>query len=239
MHVVKLAFNGNDTSSVVDFTNILLPKHHDLEKPKTCMKIYSKANYPLRTTFPSTLESLVINSCLLKKFDIRILKLANLKILDLKHNYLETLCDSFDDLTSLTCVHLTDNCFEQIPSCLLTGETSKHIKLLDLSDNKIKILSNKLANLKLISTLKLDRNCIEFLPSNIGQLKNLKYLHLARNKIKLIPWSFGTLQLNMLDLSSNLFHDELQLQFNDDFLGDIPTLFEISARYTIKNRYST
>ena len=200
------------------------------------MKINSKEDYPIKTSFPSTLESLAINGCLLQRFDLRVLRLDNLKILNLERNSLTSLCDSMDSLTKLTCVYLRHNCFEHIPLCLMKGETSKRIMLLDLSDNKIKVLSHMLANLKEITTLNLDRNRIQFLPSNIGQLKNLKNLHLSKNKLKLVPWSFGTLQLNKLDLSENLF-DEDDYQFGNYSLVNVPTLFEISARYVVKNRY--
>ena len=109
--VVKLAFKGEDTSEHVNLNNVLQPKNADLEKPKTSMKILSKEQYPIRTSFPASLETLTINFCSLKKFDARFLRLVHLKILDLSKNNLPALCDSLDDLKCLKCIYLQVSCF--------------------------------------------------------------------------------------------------------------------------------
>lgn len=231
--IVKLAFKGEDTGEHLN--NILQPKNADLEKPKTSMKILSKEQYPIRTSFPTSLETLIVNFCSLKKFDSRFLRLVHLKTLDLSKNNLSTLCDSLDDLKCLKCVYLQENQLKCVPACLIKGETANRIQLLDLSSNQIEGLPNRITSLKNIVTLKLDNNQIQYLPNNIGQLQQLQFLHISNNKLKFLPWSFVKLHLGTLDISENLFHEELGIEFRTDIEG-VPSLFELSSRYIVNKR---
>ena len=78
LDILKVAFTGGDVSALVNLDNAVKLKLCDLEKPKTSMSVWNKKDYPLRESFPKTLESLEIDGCALKKFDMRILKLQYL-----------------------------------------------------------------------------------------------------------------------------------------------------------------
>lgn len=237
--VLKLAFKGEDTSTVVNLNNMLLPKNADIKKPKKSLTVLSKEQYPIKTSFPETLETLIVNNCILKKFDVRVLKLKFLITLDLSFNKLTTLCDNFDELVNLKSLLLQSNSFKTIPKCVVNGNVSKQIQLLDLSNNDIEFLPNKISVMKDLVTLKLTGNKIQYLPSNFGMLSKLQYLHLNQNKLKVLPWSFQHLRFNILDMSDNLFSDEIELsQPNDKVLDDIPSLFELTARYISHKKLS-
>lgn len=235
LEILKLAFTGSDVSELVNLDNKIKLKLCDLDKPKTTMRILAKTEYPVRESFPTTLENLQI-SCALKKFDMRILKLSFLRVLDLSDNKLSSLCDSLDSLQTLRNINLMNNLFERMPSCICTGETAKRITLLDMTNNHIKYLPITFAHLKNVHTLRLDGNQVSFLPSTFGQLRTLKCLHLSNNELKILPWSFSLLQLDVLDLSGNCFGSEDEIKFNVQPLAPIPPLFELAARFIVKNR---
>lgn len=235
LHVLKLAYKGEDTSSEDKLNTIVHPNSCDLEKPKTYMRILTKENYPIRKSFPPSLESLIVLHCSLRKFDRRILKLFNLKVLDLSYNNLTNLCPNMDSLIHLWSVKLSNNAFQTVPSCLIGAEVSKRITLLDLSDNQIKYLPNRLRYMKELITLMLSRNEIEYLPANFGRLQKLKDLHLEHNKINVLPWSFRVLQLNQLNLMGNLF-DKKKCELKNSILDSVPSLFELSARCIATNK---
>ena len=199
------------------------------------MKIVSKDQYPIRASFATSLETLTINYCSLKKFDSRILRLIYLKILDLSKNNLSTLCENLDDLKCLKCVYLQENQFKSIPTCLIKGETVSRIQLLDVSSNRIEGLPNRLISMKNLVTLKLDNNSIKYLPNNIGHIQNLQFLHVSNNKLKFLPWSFVKLHLSTLDMSENAFNEDLEIDFRTD-INNIPSLFELVSRFIIKRR---
>ena len=199
------------------------------------MKIVSKDQYPIRTSFAMSLEALSINYCSLKKFDSRILRLIYLKILDLSKNNLSTLCENLDDLKCLKCVYLQENQFKSIPTCLIKGDTVSRIQLLDISSNRIEGLPNRLISMKSLVTLKLDNNSVKYLPNNIGHIQNLQFLHVSNNKLKFLPWSFVKLHLSTLDMSENAFNEDLEIDFRTD-INNIPSLFELVSRFIIKKR---
>ena len=235
LQILEVSFHGGDISQLINLDNAVKLKLCDLEKPKTTMTIDSKADYPIRECFPKTLQNLHV-SCSLKTFDVRMLKLSHLKVLDLSNNKLSALCESLDTLESLRCLHLANNCFQRLPPSICSGETAKRIGMLDLSGNQIKFLPIKFLDLKNLYTFKLDQNQLEFLPSNFGHFKCLKCLHLSGNKLKILPWSFSSLHLDILDISGNLFHAGDDVQFKESSLCSVPPLFEVAGRYIIKNR---
>ncbi|XP_065669827.1 leucine-rich repeat protein 1 isoform X1 [Hydra vulgaris] len=234
--VLHLALHDKDVSSQVDLDNVLLPKHCDLEKPKTSLSIHEKSSYPIKTSFPILLEKLEVNNCFLKKFDIRILKLVNLKRLDLSSNCLNSLPVSMDMLTSLNYICLSNNLFTEFPMSLLAVSFTKSLKFLDISSNKIKYLPSRLSVLNELVTLNLAKNEIEYLPGNFGLLKNLKYLYTSGNLLNTIPWTFQRLRLIHFEFDNalcNLYNPSSSICHSFE---SIHSLFELAARCIIKNR---
>ena len=236
MLVLQLASTGRDVSSQVDLENVLQPKYSDLEKPKTSLSIQKKSDYPIKTSFPLLLEKLAVNNCLLKMFDPRILKLVNLRRLDISSNSLNSLPTSMDMLTSLNFICLSNNLFTEFPPCLLSRVFAQNLKSLDMCNNKIKYLPNGLSDLKELVTLNLNKNEIEYLPGNFGLLKNLKYLYLNGNHMHTIPWTFQRLSLIHFEFSNTLcsFYDQSSVVGGS--FDTLSSLFELAARCIIKNR---
>jgi hypothetical protein len=58
----------------------------------------------------------------------------------------------------------------------------------NLSDNKLRLLTPSLFNVQNLTTLNLVNNDIEELPAQIGQLRNLRELNISRNNIKWLPF---------------------------------------------------
>lgn len=201
--------------------------------------INSRKDYPLKNSFPVTLETLNINGCALKIFDSRILKLHNLKILDLSHNSLSALCESLENLENLRCLNLSHNNLQAFPACILKRNTAPRLKTLDLSRNNLAYVPAGVSALRNLSLFKLCKNKIQALPSSIGYLKSLQRFECSENLLNYLPWSFSNLQLDFIDLSQNLFCDTEPgiLEKDEEKVNDllrVPSLFELTGRYVVK-----
>ncbi|MCY3411512.1 MAG: leucine-rich repeat domain-containing protein [Candidatus Heimdallarchaeota archaeon] len=88
-----------------------------------------------------------------------------------------------------------------------------HLKLLDLSLQRLSYLPDELCQLTLLQTLNLDFNSIEYLPDCIGQLKQLKFLYLSFNRLSALPESItqciNVVELNLENNHITLTKDQL------------------------------
>ena len=205
LHVLKLVFNKEEIDNISELENILKVKNCDIEKPKVKMQILSRKDYPLKNGFPSTLQTLIINGCVLQRLDARILKLSTLTILDLSENKLKTLPESLDGLKSLRCLNLSNNDFDCFPCSLLRGECAERIHILEINSNKISYLPSNIVRLKNLHTLKLKDNHLVSIPHSFGNMKSLQRLELNNNLLQCLPWSFLKLKFDFLDISGNTF----------------------------------
>ncbi|MFX1294329.1 MAG: leucine-rich repeat domain-containing protein [Promethearchaeota archaeon] len=153
------------------------------------------------------LKILILRDNKLKKISEYIGKLKDLEHLDLFHNQLRTLPESFKLLRNLKELHLGRNYFNNFP--------------------------NPLTNLKKLELLLLDNNQLQSVPLTLGNLINLKELHLGINQLHSLPKSIRDLQnLEVLRLYQNLLEElptsifELSslklLNLGDNPLGDLP-----------------
>uniref|UniRef100_A0A7M5V3V4 Leucine rich repeat containing protein n=2 Tax=Clytia hemisphaerica TaxID=252671 RepID=A0A7M5V3V4_9CNID len=201
------------------------------------MQVLSRKEYPLRNGFPSTLETLIINGCVLQRLDARILELDALTILDLSLNKLKTLPECLDGLQSLRCLNLSNNDFDCFPCCLLQGETADRIHILEMNFNKISYLPNNFVRLKNLHTLKIKDNHLVSIPHSFGNMKSVQRLELTNNMLQCLPWSFLKLKFDFLDISGNAFGEMNVGLLDEKYHKELPvpsTLFEICCRKIIQ-----
>lgn len=83
-------------------------------------------------------------------------------------------------------------------------EYFKSLRILDLSENKLKTLTSSIGSLSYLQEIRVDRNQLEALPIEIGHLQNLKQLVLNNNRLKSLPKEIGDLKaLEVLDIGNN------------------------------------
>ncbi|HEV7332235.1 MAG TPA: leucine-rich repeat domain-containing protein [Flavisolibacter sp.] len=132
---------------------------------------------------PTIVKSLDLSDQQLKQLPAEIIKLTTLEKIDIGSNPDLDLVQTFEVL-------------KQIPS----------LKILWLTDGKIKALPNNISQLKNLEELWLDDNELTSFPDPIKQLTNLKYLRLFSNKIKKVNFKKGQLpNLIYIDLCYNEF----------------------------------
>lgn len=79
---------------------------------------------------------------------------------------------------------------------MLSGEFFKNahnLRKLNLSENRLQALSEKIDNLTSLETLDLSENMLRGLPESFGNLSKLKVLNLNENSLESLPESFGNL----------------------------------------------
>ncbi|KAL4226821.1 hypothetical protein ACF0H5_014799 [Mactra antiquata] len=109
------------------------------------------------------------------------LRLPHLSYLDLSHNQLETLPESFGLLFHLETVRLNYNKLITLPNSFY-----HLIKLskLDLSHNCLKSIPNECIHLECLEKLNVSHNKLKALPTALGGLKSLKVLIANNNRLQ-------------------------------------------------------
>lgn len=105
------------------------------------------------------------------------MRLPHLNYLDLSHNSLQELPNSFGFLF--------------------------HLETLNLKFNQIKILPPSFCHLIKLTKLDLSHNCLKTIPIEIIQLESLSKLNISYNKLKSLPVSLGGLKTLKVVLASN------------------------------------
>ena len=132
---------------------------------------------------PTTVKSLDLSNQKLTHLPADIIKLTNLEKIDIGSNPDLDLVQTFDVLKQLG-----------------------GLKILWLTDGKIKAIPNNISQLKNLEVLWLDDNELTSFPEPVKQLNNLKYLRLFSNKIKNTSFKNGQLPtLIYIDLCYNEF----------------------------------
>lgn len=132
---------------------------------------------------PTVVKSLDLSDQQLKQLPTEIIRLTTLEKIDIGSNPDLDLVQTFDVL-------------KQIPS----------LKVLWLTDGKIKTLPDNISQLRNLEELWLDDNELTSFPDPVKQLGNLKYLRLFNNKLKKVNFKKGQLpNLIYIDLCYNQF----------------------------------
>lgn len=178
-----------------------------MTKPKSKLVISHKKDYPITSSFPHTLETLVVADLNLKRVDSRMLKLRQLKRLDLSDNVLGP--DVGDALGQMRCLQrlgLARNGLAVPPSFrFCRSRLSDTLTHLDLSGNRLRDLPPHVCYLSSLVTLELQENALERLPLSLGRLARLRFLNADKNRLQTLPGGLVKLGLEKLDLSGNPF----------------------------------
>ncbi|XP_056144871.1 leucine-rich repeat and calponin homology domain-containing protein 1-like [Lampris incognitus] len=109
--------------------------------------------------------------------------LVALETLNLYHNCIRTIPDSFISLQSLTCLNLSRNQLGALPACLC----GLPLRVLNASNNKLVSLPETIGQLQSLMELDISCNEITALPRHIGRLKALRELNVRRNLLCVLP----------------------------------------------------
>ena len=126
-----------------------------------------------------------------------ILKLARLKILDLRANNLEVLTQNIGFLCNLTELRLDNNHLMSLPLQLFQITS---LRLLTVTKNSLLSIPDILSKLRKLENLSLSFNQIKHLPDSVGRLARLSELHIQNNLFTALPISLFSLPLENFSL---------------------------------------
>ncbi|XP_018023480.1 leucine-rich repeat-containing protein 57 isoform X2 [Hyalella azteca] len=159
---------------------------------------------PPTITNISTLKNFQLNNNKISSLPADIGRLGKLETLSVQHNCLTALPPSIAQLNHLKTLVLSGNGLEQLPVevCGLP-----HLDLLDLSCNRITAVPDAVATLNALE-LNLNQNQISSISDKMGECPRLKTLRLEENCLQLSALPLGLLtdsQVSLLCLTGNLF----------------------------------
>jgi len=113
-----------------------------------------------------------------------IIKLRNLRVMDLSGNNLKQLPDSIGYLSHLEILDCNRNSLVSIPS---TISQLSELKVLVLSNNQLENVPRELGNLTLLNVLAIEGNKLKSIPEEIGNLNKLTKLYCSNNHLETLP----------------------------------------------------
>lgn len=139
--VLKQSLDKNANLSVLSISNLKPKKLTEALRTKIVVK--SVKNYPTLEGFPRTTEKLYITNLERKNFDRQILKLQNLRVLDLSENRITSLPSELGALPNLQELNVAGNNLGQNQgakswSWLNHKKVAENLKLLNLSSNNVR-----------------------------------------------------------------------------------------------------
>nr|KAG5700867.1 hypothetical protein BaRGS_012274 [Batillaria attramentaria] len=228
LSIVRHAAQGGDLSKVT-LSTLQPASTASMKKLQSKMVITTRKDYPLTTTFPSSLQHLQVHSCGMKRLDSRILQLRKLQTLDLFDNLLTALPDDPGRWSTLKELRLAKNQFTTLPPVLWQSSLKETLAVLDVSGNQLKTLPLQVCEIKGLVQLLVDNNKITAIPPTIGALSKLCTLSATNNAITRLPACITRLPLESLDLFGNPLELPAQNIMLSSNLG-VPSLVETAAR---------
>jgi hypothetical protein len=140
----------------------------DLSKMKKLKTVILKSNQIEGVKLPLSVEKLELQNNKISKIDDNILKLVNLKELDLSYNQIELVPKKIADLKKLECFYLSNNKLKNITTCVCKLE---NLKFLSLKNNDIVALP---AGLLKIYKLEISIELKKLDKKNFEMFKNAK-----------------------------------------------------------------
>lgn len=130
-----------------------------------------------------------------------LLDFPNLEVLNLGHNYIQTLPNWLSKLEKLKHLGLVSCGFTEIPQCIFD---LKNLEGLDLECNRITKIPKEIKNLTNLNFLNICWNKLTELPTEFETLTNIDILILNENKISEVPTYLQKFKkLRVLDFSNN------------------------------------
>ncbi|KAG7202197.1 hypothetical protein KM043_015874 [Ampulex compressa] len=237
IHILKLGISKKVDPAVLGISNLNSKNISSLAKTKIVIK--KNSEYPILEGFPKTTEELSLTGLGRKSFDRQILRLQNLKVLNLSENQLSSLPKELGNLPHLQELVIAQNQLGKgtISKWLWLDQVAikSNLRLLDISDNLLQELPKQIGKLDALVTLKVRQNMLRSLPQSIGNLPSLRYLDLSKNLLTHVTGSMKNLKLLELDISENAFSN---FEPYSMCKIDVPTLIECAARGFLKTRRS-
>lgn len=135
---------------------------------------------------PENTENLDLSFYNLKEFPARILKLKNLRYINLSNNQINSIPSKFWNLTKLESVNIGWNNIKTISDSI---KNLSNLKILVLSSNKLDSLPKAITELKKLEKLEISWNNIQKLPSNLFDSNNIKELLCYQNPLLEIEYN--------------------------------------------------
>ena len=136
-----------------------------------------------------------------------LLKLNDLVDLRLTGNSITTVPESLSVLSSLRILVLRRNKIKTMAEKALRGSMSC-LEVLDLADNKLNRLPERIFRCRNIRELSLQNNVLTKLPEDIGKMRQLRILSVQINQITQLPESLADLRkITVLNFERNLLSD--------------------------------
>uniref|UniRef100_A0A915EHA4 PIF1/LRR1 pleckstrin homology domain-containing protein n=1 Tax=Ditylenchus dipsaci TaxID=166011 RepID=A0A915EHA4_9BILA len=165
-----------------------------IEARKRKMSITCREDYPRGdSAFPTSLVELRVSGTRLKSADLRWFTLKDLLHLDISNNRLGEMSEfewkkfaNISRLSKLATLNLNTNGFKFLPDSFFDALPSS-LQSLDLSDNSLENLSNKISRLYNLRILTVSGNMLTELPEDIFLLRNLECLDVSKNHLVALP----------------------------------------------------
>jgi hypothetical protein len=169
------------------------------------------------TVESNRVTALKLSGLQLVKLPAEIGGLSALKYLTLSDNLLDSLPPQVWDLSQLVELDLGGN---RIKSLNPEVANLKYLLILGLRGNGLTALPIETYTLPRLTTLLLAGNSLDSLPEAIADIPFLSYLDLSGNRLKSIPYTVAAMDLDSLDLSSNVL----------DTLPDLITMMKAGTK---------
>lgn len=139
-----------------------------------------------------------------QNFPKAVCQITSLQRLNVSFNHLNRLPTSLTNLVNLFDFSVSNNMFIQLPDVI----TNLNLTCLQISNNQLKSLPEKIGNLTGLTHLSIGNNNLQSLPVTIGYLNNLEVLEINDNQLQFLPESINSLiKLRTLSLARNQFHN--------------------------------
>jgi len=237
LKIIRLTLNGKACDKLC-FPRLAKVSASQVQAVKNKIEVQTRGAYLQLSSIPSTLISLILNNCELKKISERIPKLRNLKLLDLNFNCITEIPFDVGGLV-LEELHVSNNKLEAISSRLFLGNMANTLHTLDLSNNNLSSVPSDICNLKGLVTLKLSNNKLTHLPPNLWLLNKLKHFSASENLLIHLPGTMTMLKLDFVNVSGNPFKMDvgpMGIDVATLHKEGVPTLVEWSSRTVLKSR---
>ena len=150
--------------------------------------------------FPKSVKYLILNNNILKEIKVDEFKgFSDLRYLDLRGNGLQSIATgAFDDLKGLQAVLLSHNYIADLPKRLFRYNSK--LSSIELDNNHLRNIPD-LTGIKHLNLLALSRNRIKIVNGNRFQARKIDYIILATNEIE--SFNLSGLTYRILDISNN------------------------------------
>ncbi|KAI4487352.1 hypothetical protein M0804_005501 [Polistes exclamans] len=238
IHLVKLTLSKKVNLSTITISNLNTKKIPNAQKKKLVIK--NNVEYPTLKGFPRYTEELIIEGLNRKSFDLQILRLNNLKVLNLSNNQIKSLPKDLGSMPHLQELILSGNRFGIDANTkwdwLDQDNIRKNLCLLDLTSNSLIEIPDKIGKLHGLVNLKLGINLLTVLPQSMRKLTSLRYLDLSNNSLQYLPEGIRKLQLSEINIAGNQFTVVSKSHFKNNLL--VPSLVESAAKIILSTSMS-